>query len=92
MNPMDILEEARFLVDGDRNDAYGNPDIKYQQIAKVWSILLKTDISPAQVVLAMCAVKMVRASNRDTFNRDDLVDLCGYALILSRMSEVKDAN
>lgn len=86
---MDILEEARSLVDGDRNDAYGDPKLKYRQIADVWSVLLKSRITPEQVVLALCAVKMVRASNRDTFNRDDLVDLCGYALILSRMTETE---
>jgi len=88
-NQTDILSEARCLVDGDRNDSYGDPNIKYLQIAKVWSVLLKTDITPEQVVLAMCAVKMVRASNRNSLNRDDLVDLCGYALILSRLTEGK---
>lgn len=83
----DILEEARRLVDGDRNDAYGDPRVKYAEIAKIWSVVLKTDITPEQVVRCMCAVKLARSANRASYNRDDLVDLCGYALILSRLAD-----
>jgi len=84
---VNILDEALALVEGERQRAYGDPKLKYEQIAGVWSVLFKTYISPEQVVIAMCAIKLIRASNRDSVNRDDLIDLCGYALILSRIAE-----
>lgn len=76
---MTVLEEAKQLVDGDRNDFYGDPAIKYRLIAKFWSLLFRTEITPLQVVLAHIAVKLVRESLKH--KRDNLVDLAGYARI-----------
>jgi hypothetical protein len=89
---MDILDKARALVDGDRNDAYGDPATKYSQISQLWSLLFGTPISPEQVLLAMCAIKLVRSANRSTYNQDDLIDLCGYALMLSRIQNKQNEN
>jgi hypothetical protein len=78
---MNILQEAEKLVSGDRNDYYGNPSVKYGLIAKLWSLILHTKITPEQVILCMIAIKLIRESIKH--KRDNLVDLAGYAKLLA---------
>lgn len=78
---MDILTEAGKLVDGDRNEYYGNPSVKYALIAKLWSLILHIKIRPEQVILCMIAIKLIRESIKH--KRDNLVDLAGYAKLLA---------
>lgn len=79
---MDILTEAAHLVEGDRNLSYGNPlhTGKYDIIAKLWSAIFNTPVTPKQVILAMLTLKVGRELVKH--QRDNLVDIAGYARIL----------
>lgn len=83
------MQEALNLVYGDRQASYGNPREAYVALAKVWSGLLAGkltgDITPEQVVLMLAAMKINRQSHRP--KRDNVVDLHGYGLVLSRVQE-----
>ena len=82
---MDILNEARTLIEGDRQDAYGDPLRMWEKIASAWSVIFGFDITPEQAILAMCQVKLIRQSIRH--RTDNIVDLAGYALLLQQLSD-----
>jgi len=42
----EILEEANKLIGGDRNDDYGDKLTNHQNIAALWSIFLRKNITP----------------------------------------------
>lgn len=72
-----VLTEAEGLVHGDRNEDYGHPLDDFKRTAAMWSALLGTEVSSAQVGLCMIAVKLSRECHRP--KRDNLVDAAGYA-------------
>lgn len=71
-----ILEEADRLVDGDRQSDYGHPLDDFSKTAKLWSVILGTDVTPEQVALCMVQVKVSRELNKP--KRDNRVDAAGY--------------
>lgn len=82
---MNILEEANSLVHGDRQAAYGHPIDDFSRTAKMWSAILGAPVTPEQVGLCMCAVKISRQCNRP--KRDNMVDLAGYAATVEMVLE-----
>jgi len=72
-----ILLEANRLVNGDRQDAYGEAYHDFSRTAKIWSAILGSDVTPQQVGLCMCGVKISRECNKH--KTDNLTDLAGYA-------------
>ena len=57
-----ILDEAKRLTHSDRQDTYGDPLTNHQRIADLWSVYLETEITPSQVALCLCLVKIARLS------------------------------
>ncbi len=91
-NEPSITMEAEKLIHGERRDDYGDMDESFQNIADVWSAILtaRTNcdsnlISKGLVALMMTGLKLVREANKH--KRDNLVDVCGYALCLSEMHD-----
>lgn len=82
---VDILKEARELVDGSRQDSYGHPAENFARAAVMISAVLDTDVSPEQVALIMCCIKISRQIGQP--DRDNLVDLCGYAHIMQVLED-----
>lgn len=76
---MDVLVKAS-KVCLDRGWHYGDPFIKYNKVAKIWSQILGEEVTPQQVVLMMMAIKIVRLSN-DPGHEDSVVDIAGYAQV-----------
>lgn len=78
-----ILQEAHRLTHGPRNQDYGHPLDDYTRTAALVSALLahklKEPISPAEMALAMCCVKLSRHIHAP--KRDNVVDLAGYAWV-----------
>ena len=72
-----ILIEAEGLVHGDRNADYGHPLDDFKRTAKIWGAILGIEVTPEQVGLCMCGVKISRECNKS--KRDNMVDLAGYA-------------
>lgn len=79
-----VLERANELVNGDRQDVYGDPHANHQRIADLWNAYLSGStndkITPADVVAMMMLVKVSRLMNTsDHF--DTWVDIAGYAQV-----------
>jgi hypothetical protein len=91
MKPIDetIATEAVGLVTGDRQKAYGHPSKNFEDIARLWSVVLGIEVTPAQVGLCMIQVKLAR----EVFvpKRDNLVDAVGYLLAYDATKEEEDA-
>jgi hypothetical protein len=87
MKPIDetIATEAVGLVSGDRQKAYGHPSKNFEDIARLWSVVLGIEVTPAQVGLCMVQVKLAR----EVFvpKRDNLVDAVGYLLAYDATKE-----
>lgn len=87
--PRSILDEAREIVHGDREQTHGAPDHNLRAIAKIWSALLRDrlrdgdDVTPQMVCLMMAGLKLARASNRPE-HRDHARDTVGYIALLER--------
>jgi hypothetical protein len=73
-----ILLEAADLIDGQRNDQHGDKNANFTNIARLWSAYLGVEVSPEDVAFLMVLLKMARRWT-GCFNRDDYLDLCGYA-------------
>ncbi len=80
-----ILQEAEMLVSGQRQKDYGSPIESFSNIAQMWSSILKTEVSYADVALCMIALKLSRYKKSTT--RDSLVDIAGYARALELCAE-----
>ena len=86
-----ILEEAKKIVEGARQQAYGKPEDCFDSIGRAWaaelSMWLKIripDIPPRIVSHMMSGLKLVRDCNEA--KRDSLVDIVGYSLCASRFN------
>jgi len=89
MDDSKIEEEARRLVDGDRQDAYGPPEENLFMIARFWTFYLGTQINwgftAKQVAEMMVLLKLARNASGPT-HRDNYVDMIGYTIIAERLS------
>jgi hypothetical protein len=82
----EILEEAADLVDGDRNDQYGDPIGDFRCTADMWAAYLrrKADVpadfqlNPHDVAAMMSLLKISRIGWSPD-KRDHWADLAGYA-------------
>jgi len=82
---MSVCQEADFLVNGEKNKSYGNPSENFDNIARMWSVILKKEVSAHDVGLCMVAMKVAREIN--VHKRDNLVDIAGYAATLERLEK-----
>ena len=78
----DMLDEAKGLVTGDRNNTYGPPNQDFQRTADMMSAYgFRVDDRPltsADVAIFMSLLKISRLKWTPT-KRDSWVDLAGYA-------------
>lgn len=79
-----VLAQADKLVNGARADEYGDAKQNFGDIAKMWSVLLGTDVTAQQVALCMIAVKSARLMKSDS--PDSWVDICGYGALGGEMN------
>ena len=84
MRPM-ILKEAEQVLES-RAAAYGPASESLDKIAARWSQVLECEVTPAQVVLCMVDLKMVRLTH-DAGHHDSLVDVIGYAALMAEVAE-----
>ena len=82
-----ILTEALRLVHGPRQASYGHPAEDFQRTADLLNVLSKRGRPwlPSDVAVVLMCVKLSRQAN--AYNRDNLVDLCGYAECWARIVE-----
>lgn len=89
-----ILDEAKRLVHGQRQHAYGHPADIYARVGRVWGAILGVPDIPAKTVCLMLAgMKVAREAERP--KRDNRVDAAGYMetvqLVIDREAEFSTA-
>lgn len=84
----DLLDEAKQIITGDRQDAYGAPEDSFALIGSLWGAYLGHEITPREVADMMVLFKVARLRGQKP-TRDTYRDISGYAAIAAdRMMEV----
>lgn len=71
------------LVDGERQENYGSPVPNMERVARGWSIITESQITPHQACLMMIWLKVVRESQ--VHLEANVEDIEGYAEIMRRV-------
>lgn len=80
-----VLDDAKKVINGARQDTYGNPEDSFSLIGKYWTTYLSKKfkinfgdvvIDPHDVALMMTLFKIAREQHQG--KRDNLVDAAGY--------------
>lgn len=88
MTSESILQEAERLINGDRQEQYGNACESLERIADMWNAYIFTTSEPPQSLTAMDVANMMvllkvsrskTSLDRSEFHRDSHVDMAGYA-------------
>lgn len=84
---MDVFEEARNIISGDRQDDYGNPEDSFSLISDFWDIYIyhkytknsnvELNITPKDVGIMMVLLKIARSVGQND-KHDNYVDAIGY--------------
>lgn len=75
---MALLQRAADIVDGDRDEQYGDPEDSFEAIATMWSAYLQHEIDPVDVSMMMVLLKAARVAGNKA-HIDSFVDIAGYA-------------
>ena len=75
----DIIMKAEELINGDRNETYGDARESFGTIAKLWSVYLGVDVTAEQVAAMFVLMKVSR--QRKSKHMDNWVDIIGYAAL-----------
>ena len=93
-----ILTEAENLVQGDRQDNYGDIHTSFGQIAEYWDTYIRRkinetlasganfEITAMDVANLMILLKISRAQNK--FDRDSYVDIVGYVVCAEKLGDL----
>jgi hypothetical protein len=73
---MTWLEQSVKHVRGDRMRDYDHPARNFDRIARMWSVILDTEVTPTQFALCMIVMKVAR--HVKTPKDDNLIDIGGY--------------
>ena len=80
MTREDILKEAATIVNGTRQQTYGEPEDNFGTIAQMWEAYLGIPINAMDVSMMMVLLKVARVSGRpDLTTIDNFIDIAGYA-------------
>lgn len=92
MSKSNVLKEANAIIYGDREKTYGHPSKNLEAIATMWNAYLKSvdgrELNAQDVCVMMVLLKGARLAN-DPNHRDSVVDICGYAALIERISETQ---
>jgi Domain of unknown function (DUF6378) len=83
MTGLSVLSEAESLINGERQDVYGDALEAHTAIAGMWSAYLGTSVTPNDVCNMMIQLKTWRSKHG--YHRDSYVDICGYAALAERV-------
>lgn len=73
-----LLRDAEQIME-ERSEKYGEASVSFSRIAKLWTPILKVDVTPTQVALCMCQLKVSRLIS--DWDEDSVVDLINYAAL-----------
>ena len=84
----EILRQAHDCVMEDRAADHGDMENNFKTISDLWSTFLDIDISPSQVGMLMCLLKIARQKSNPK-HADNYIDLAGYAACTGELSADK---
>ena len=89
-----VLLKAESLVNGDRQDKYGDPKENHERIVGLWNAYLQgkygiTELEAVDVVAMMLLVKLGRLEQTPD-HTDTWTDIAGYAEIGNRITNVQN--
>lgn len=79
-----ILREAEHLINGDRAQAYGPPEVNFTRIAQGWSVILDAPVTAEQVARCMAWLKIARLNEGP--HRDSYVDGAAYLALAGELA------
>jgi len=79
MISQDILKEAKKLIGGNRHKDYGDKLTNHTNIAALWSIFLRKEVTPHDAAVCMALVKVARLMHQH--KKDSYIDMAAYAAI-----------
>ncbi len=78
-----VSQEADRLTGSDRVEAYGHPKINFDDIARMWTVILRDILKPGAKIslthVGLCNVATKICRHIAHPKRDNLVDMAGYA-------------
>lgn len=77
MTRNEILDEAKRIICGDRDQQYGSPEDNFATIARLWSDYLGHPIEAVDVGIMMTLFKIARIMT-GTHKDDSYIDAIGY--------------
>ncbi len=81
-----MLDEAKQIVGGKRQEDYGSITDSFQRIAGLWSAYLGIHVDKYDVAKMMILLKVSRAKNGN--HRDSYVDIVGYVECVDKLLEL----
>lgn len=79
-----ILDKAKIVINGERQDQYGNPEDSFSDIARLWTVYTGVEISAHDVAMMMALLKVARIKG-GAGSEDSYIDLCGYTALAADM-------
>ena len=80
MKTKEILEEATKLASGQRQIDYGDKTENHTNIARLWTAYMGYTISPHDVAILMCLLKIAR-TKLGAISKDTYMDMSAYSAI-----------
>ena len=81
-----VLDDAKAVINGERQNQYGDPEDSFRMVSNFWSDYLGIDVSPRQAAEMMVLLKIARQrTGRGKW--DNYVDMCGYASLAADIAE-----
>jgi hypothetical protein len=93
MTKGEILQKAKDLITGDRNETHGDAFQNHAEIAEFWNIFLDKKLQPMasitaeDVALMMVLMKISRNTQGKKNNLDNFIDMCGYSAIAGEIND-----
>ncbi len=83
-----MLLQADEVIHGERVKTYGPATETFERVARIFSLITKTELTGADVALLQIIFKLIR-NNYSPENPDHLLDAAGYTGILADIQEAK---
>ncbi|UJD20892.1 hypothetical protein SEA_ZIMMER_54 [Mycobacterium phage Zimmer] len=80
-----VLQEAERLINGERQQTYGDASASFNRIASLWQSYFDNEIHITGLDVANLMVLLKVSRTKGTFHRDSYVDIGGYAGLGERL-------
>ena len=81
-----VAIEALRVINGERQDTYGNPEDSFRDISTLWSAYSEVGFNSIDVAIMMALLKIARMKNHGVEHRDNFVDAIGYLALAADMA------